>query len=103
LTLEELVQEMRLSNSILKAVHRESLKSLNAEVTSDPVQEVIVEFLRAEGSSSPGDVKAAVIKQIPDASTRTIERRIAALEDLGVLARKGAGRAVHYSLTGLLA
>lgn len=102
MTMDELLAEIRLTNSILKAAYRGAIKSLADDVDGEPIGRAVVDFLSSEGTKSAGEVKAAVEKSVPSVSQRTVERRIAALEDLGVIVRHGAGRTVRYSLTGLL-
>lgn len=102
---EELLREMRLQNAILKAAFGDRIEALARKVEEDAVSRAIVEVLRERGRTAAGELKEAVAERLPqgaDASRRTMSRRLADLENKGVVEQIGQGRTVDYQLTGLI-
>ena len=101
---EELLRAARLTNAILKAAFRDRIQALAQEVAADAVSAAAVEYLEQNGRTSAGVLKDAVLKALPqgsDVSPRTFSRRLADLENKGVVERIGAARGTQYQLTGL--
>ena len=102
---EDLLREMRLQNAILKAAFGDRIEALARKVEEDAVSRAIVEVLRERDRTSSGALKDAVTERLPqgsDASSRTMTRRLADLENKGVIEQIGQGRSVDYRLTGLI-
>ena len=102
---EELLREMRLQNAILKAAFGDRIEALARKVDDDSVSRTIVDVLRDRGRTPSGVLKDAVAEKLPqgsDASSRTMNRRLADLEKKGVLEQIGQGSTTEYELTGLV-
>ncbi len=102
---EELLREIRLQNAILRAAFRDRIEGLDREVRQDAVSAAVVEVLSDKGRTPAGALKEAVAKKVSqgtDVSSRTINRRLADLENKGVVERIGQGRTTEYELTRLI-
>lgn len=102
---EDLLREMRLQNAILKAAFGDRIEALARKVEDDAVSRAIVEVLRERGRTASGALKEAAAELLPqasDPSSRTMNRRLADLENKGVIEQIGQGRTVDYQLTGLI-
>ena len=102
---EQLLREARLQTAILKAGFRDKIDALANELRTDPVSSGIVDYLGQNDNTRSGTLKEAVTKALPkdaDASPRTITRRLADLENKGVIERLGQGANTEYRLTGLI-
>ncbi len=102
---EELLREIRLQNAILRAAFRDRIDGLAREVREDAVSAAVVEVLSEKGRTPAGALKEAVAEKVPqgtDVSSRTINRRLADLENKGVVEQIGQGRTTEYELTRLI-
>lgn len=102
---DELLREVRLQSAILRAAFRDRIDALAREVHQDAVSRVVVEVLSESGRTAAGALKDAVVKRVPegtDVSPRTISRRLADLENKGVVEQIGQGRSTEYVLTRLI-
>jgi hypothetical protein len=102
---EELLREIRLQNAILRAAFRDRIDALAREVRQDPVSAAVLEALRENGRMPSGALKDAVMNNVPkgtDVSLRTITRRLADLENKGVVEQIGQSRNTGYELTRLI-
>ena len=102
---EEMLREIRLQTAILKAAFRDRIDAFMEEVRADHVATGIIDHLDQNRRTRSGVLKAAVAKAMPqgtDASTRTISRRLAELENKGAIEKLGQGNNTEYQLTGLI-
>lgn len=102
---EDLLREIRLQNAILRAAFRDRIDALAREVRQDAVSAAVLEVLSENGRMASGSLKDAVGKKVPqgtDVSPRTISRRLAELENKGVIEQIGRGRTTEYELTRLV-
>lgn len=102
---EELLREARLQTAILKAAFRDRLEALAKQIEMDKVSAAIISYLKEHPKARSAPLKSAVTKNVPqgtDASDRTIVRRLADLENKGVVERVGQGTNTEYLLTGLI-
>ncbi len=102
---EELLREIRLQNAILRAGFRDRIDAVAREVQEDAVSATVVEVLSENGRTASGSLKETVAERVPrgiDVSSRTISRRLAELENKGVVKQIGQGRTTGYELTGLI-
>ena len=102
---DEFLREARLQTAILRAGFKDRLEALSKTVNSDPVSAAIITHLRDGGRTKSGALKDAVAKLVPqgtDVSVRTIQRRLADLENNGVVERAGPVGHTEYGLTGLV-
>ncbi|MEX0787046.1 MAG: hypothetical protein WD939_10455 [Dehalococcoidia bacterium] len=102
----EVIEELRLQTAILRAGFKKDLDALAEAAASNEVSAAIIAHLRENGGSTKSsDLKAAIPKMVPsgtEASGRTIARRLAGLENIGVLVRTGQAQNTEYRLTGLV-
>lgn len=85
--------------TILKLAHKEELDTIRSDVRSDPGKAAILDASLqwiAAGSLTKG--VAQEIKR----TERSIRNYISELLNLGVLAKRGAGRSVEYRSTGII-
>lgn len=102
---EDLLREIRLQNAILRAAFRDRIDALAREVRQDAVSAALVEVLGENGRMASGALKDAAASKVPqgtDVSARTITRRLADLENKGVIEQRGQGRSTEYELTRLI-
>ena len=102
---DDVLQELRLQTAILRAGFKKDLDALAESAASDGVSAAIVAHLREAGSMKSTALKAAVPKVVPqgtDVSKRTIGRRLADLENAGIVERSGQAANTEYRLTGLV-
>lgn len=102
---DELLREARLQTAILRAGFKDRLDAIAKAISSDAVSAAIISYLRENGRTKSGALKEEVAKLVPvgtDASARTILRRLADLENEGVVERAGQGANTEYLLTGLV-
>lgn len=98
--LEQILQQQRMTNFILRAVHRQELNSVKSEIMQDRVMAAILENL-ADGAMAAGELRERVAAAV-NVSERTVHRRLADLQQLGVIERQGTGPGLEYYLTGLI-
>ncbi len=100
--LAELVRQVKLTNALLRMVHQDRLAGVAGQIKADPINKIVIEYLDTHGDVPSAVLKEAVAGQIPAGSMRTVGRRIAELENLGVIERSGAGNATRYALSGVV-
>lgn len=97
--MQRVEEKLDLLISLLKIAYREPLIEEREQVLSDGVSRSILKALEK------GPLEAGKLKQAASAETKaskpTIERRMAALVDLGAVIRSGAGGQVEYRASGL--
>lgn len=102
---EDLLRETRLQTAILRVAFKDRIEAVAGEIRKDAVSAAIVDHLAENGRTQSGALRDAAIKTVPqgtDVSPRTISRRLADLENKGVVERIGQGRNTEYELTGLI-
>lgn len=99
-TLAEMIREQRMTNFILRAAYRQQLGAMRDEILNDNAMAEIVRQL-VDGPKAAGELRSAVA-EAANVSERTVTRRIAELELMGVLEQSGRGARVRYMLTGLI-
>lgn len=102
---DDVLQELKLQTSILRAGFRKELEALAGASTSDPVSAAIIAHLRDNPSEKSVPLREAVTKVVPKGtavSTRTIQGRLADLENNGIVERSGQSTNTDYRLTGLV-
>ena len=102
---DDVLQELRLQTAILRAGFKDQLNALAETSTSDRVAAAIVSHLRDHGPAKSAALKEAVPKIVPsgtDVSNRTIVRRLAELENTGIVERSGQTSNIEYRLSGLI-
>ena len=102
---DELLRQTRLQTAILRVAFADRIDALARKVDEDAVSKAMVEVLRERGKTPAGELKGAVAERLPqgtDASSRTMSRRLADLENKGIVEQIGQGSAVAYQLTGLI-
>ena len=102
---DEFLRELRLQTSILRAAFKDRLDALAQAVYSDPISAAIVAHLKEHGRTRSGPLKEAVTKLVPqgtDTPNRTIGRRLAELENDGVIERSGQTANTEYDLSRLV-
>jgi Fic family protein len=85
--------------AIQQLVHREALDSARASIRADKVNAAI---LNATAKLTPAGKVVTEVKRKTGQSPATINRRIGALMELGLVERQGAGPATQYRSTGLV-
>jgi hypothetical protein len=98
--LRDLLREQRTTNSILRAAFRPQLEELQGRVAEDPVMCSVLRCL-SSGPVAAGDLKAKVTSDT-SSSERTVNRRLADMQALGLIEQRGAGGRVTYESTGLV-
>jgi DNA-binding HxlR family transcriptional regulator len=98
--LKDLLREQRTTNSILRAAFRPQLEELQSRVVEDPVMASVLRHL-SDGALAAGDLKAKVTGDT-SSSERTVNRRLADMQALGLIDQRGAGGRVTYESTGLV-
>lgn len=99
---EQLLREVQMQTAILRAAHRGALTDLARELREDDASGAIMEALSE--SSEPLSARAIsdTVAGTTEVSHRTVQARLAHLEELGVVRRIGAGPSTRYELTGLI-
>ena len=95
---DEIVARLDKLVAIQQLVHREALDSARALIRSDKVNAAILD---ASVKLTPAGKVVAEVKRKTGQSPATINRRISALMELGLVERQGAGPATQYRSTGL--
>jgi Fic family protein len=95
---DEIVARLDKLVAIQQLVHREALESARALIRSDKVNAAILD---ASVKLTPAGKVVAEVKRKTGQSPATINRRISALMELGLVERQGAGPATQYRSTGL--
>jgi Fic family protein len=98
-TEEEILARLDKLVAIQQLVHREALESARVSIRSDVVNAAI---LHATSKLAPAGKVLNEVKRKTGQSPATINRRIAALMELGLVERQGAGPATQYRSTGLV-
>ena len=99
MTNEDIVQRLDRLIAIQQLVYKDALASARASVREDKVSAAVLDA--TSGWVAAGKLKQSVIKKTKQ-SKPTVERRIAALVELGALDKQGAGGSVSYRTTGLI-
>lgn len=98
-----ILAELRLQTAILRAAFHEQLTNLSGQLHEDKPTSAVLAVLAEHGTSLPSrELQNRVIILEPSAGRRTITRRLAYLESIGVVIRTGAGPATAYESTGLV-
>lgn len=97
--LEEVLNEQRISNALLRTLATEELNTLLDALAADPIDGVLVRTL-VDGQEAAASLTAAVTKEAK-VTARAVRLHAAQLIDDGVIQRIGAGSQVEYRLTGL--
>jgi Fic family protein len=98
-TEEEILARLDKLVAIQQLVHREALESARTSIRSDKVNAAILD---ATSKLTPAGKVLAEVKRKTAQSPATINRRIAALMELGLVERQGGGPATQYRSTGLV-
>lgn len=85
--------------AIQQLVHREALDSARASIRADKVNAAILD---ATAKLAPAGKVVTEVRRKTAQSPATINRRIGALMELGLIERQGGGPATHYRSTGLV-
>jgi Fic family protein len=85
--------------AIQQLVHREALESARSSIRSDKVNAAILE---ATSKLTPAGKVLTEVKRKTGQSPATINRRIGALMELGIVERQGGGPSTQYRSTGLV-
>ena|SRR6267154_184807 len=96
---EDIVQRLDRLIAIQQLVHKDALASARASVREDKTNAAVLDA--TSGWVPAGKLKQSVIKKTKQ-SQPTVERRIAALVELGALDKHGGGGSVSYRTTGLI-
>jgi hypothetical protein len=96
---EEIVHRLDRLIAIQQIVHKDALASAKAAIREDSVSAAILDA--TSDWVAAGKLKQSVMQKAKQ-SKPTVERRIAALVDLGALDKKGAGASVSYRANGLI-
>ncbi len=85
--------------AIQQLVHREALESARTSIRSDKVNAAILD---ATAKLTAAGKVVTEVKRKTGQSPATINRRIGALMELGLVERQGGGPATQYRSTGLV-
>lgn len=98
-TEEEILARLDKLVAIQQLVHREALEGARTSIRSDKVNAAILD---ATSKLTPAGKVLAEVKRKTGQSPATINRRIGALMELGLVERQGGGPATQYRSTGLV-
>ena len=102
---EELLEEARLTNALLRAGFQDRIDAVSRNVKQDAVSVAILEFLAENGrtpSAGLKDAVAAKLRKDTEVSSRTISRRIVELEKKGLIWQHGHSSNTTYESTGVV-
>ncbi len=99
-TVDDLLAEQRTTNSILREAFRRELEQIVDALKRDGGNAAIVDAL-VDGGTTAGDLTNSVSKATK-LKTRTVQERLAALVESGVILREGAGPTTSYQMGNLL-
>ena len=97
--LEEILQEQRIANALLRALASKELDALLQGLADDPIDAAVIRALM-DGEESAGILTAAVAKGAR-VTERAVRTHVAQLISDGIIQRLGAGTQTDYRLTGL--
>jgi len=86
--------------SILQLAFRDQIESARQKILADPVAAAILDAAGSDGADA-GQLQQRVATAT-NQSTRTVQRRIAALIAQGAIAQSGSGARIRYRSTNLL-
>lgn len=98
-TNDEIVERLDKLVAIQQLVHREALERARASIRADKVNAAILD---ATAKLTPAGKVVSDVKKKTGQSPATINRRIGALMELGLVDRQGGGPATRYRSTGLV-
>lgn len=98
--LSALLRQQRLTNHILRVAFGGQLDAVQQRVSEDEVMSSILRHLQG-GALAAGEVKAQVAAET-NTSERTVSRRLADMELVGLVEQEGVGGRVRYTSTGLV-
>lgn len=98
-TNDAIVERLDKLVAIQQLVHRDALESARASIRSDKVNAAILD---ATAKLTPAGKVVGDVKKKTGQSPATINRRIGALMDLGLVERQGGGPMTAYKSTGLI-
>jgi Fic family protein len=96
---EEILARLDKLVAIQQLVHRDALERARASIRSDKVNTAILD---ATAKLTPAGNVLNEVRLKTGQSPATINRRISALMDLGLVERHGGGPATQYRSTGLV-
>ncbi len=99
---EQLLREVRMQTAILRAAHRGALTDLATELHEDEASGAVMEALSESAEPLSARAISNVVAGTTKVSHRTVQARLAYLEELGVARRLGSGPSTRYELTGLI-
>lgn len=96
---EEILARLDKLVAIQQLVHRDALEAARTSIRADSVNAAILD---ATSRLTPAGKVVSDVKKKTGQSPATINRRIGALMDLGLVERLGGGPATQYRSTGLV-
>lgn len=96
---DEVVRRLDTLISIMRLAYSDQIDAARSAIREDPVNAAVLDAARDWVAA--GALKDAAMKK-SEQSKPTVERRIAALVEQGVLDKRGAGGSVSYRATGLI-
>jgi Fic family protein len=96
---QDIIQRLDRLIAIQQIVHKDALASARTSIREDSVSAAILDA--TSDWVAAGKLKASVMQKAKQ-SKPTVERRIAALVDLGALDKRGSGGSVSYRTNGLI-
>lgn len=97
---DHILQEQRITNTILRAAFRPQLDALLSQLLDDEVDGAIIRQL-VDGKKSAGALTTAVTKAA-EVRPRTVRLHMTDLLTQGIVDRLGQGPSTAYQLSGLL-
>lgn len=97
---QELIEEMRKINLILKVAFKEELNEAFKDVKADPVSKEILERLATKEDTST-NLKKEIAEKL-GISEKTVERRLLELAERGLLIQTPSGKTFKYKSLGLI-
>jgi Fic family protein len=98
-TEDDIVARLDKLLAIQQLVHRDALENARMSIRSDRVNAAILD---ATTKLTPAGTVVSAVKKKTGQSPATINRRISALMELGLVERQGAGPATQYRSAGLV-
>ncbi len=95
--LEDILNEHRTTNVLLRAASRTQLDDLLKEVSADKIDLAIIRTLVDHRKPSPTLMKA--VTEQANVTRRAVQIHVAQLMDKGVIQRLGSGNRIDYRLT----
>jgi hypothetical protein len=96
---DELGKKLDTLISILRIAYRKEIEAARATIREDKVNASILDL--TTDWVTAGQLKASAMQKTKQ-SKPTVERRVAALVEQGVLEKRGAGGSVSYRASGLI-